>query len=217
MKTQDSPSSGGLPKWVWAVMGSLGLLFLIWLVTPNSAPQNNNPKNNTGASPSEAAESEKNLRDVLDGLRPDRLEISSDFRTVADWLEQWRIDYGTLKGHKPLTDDAELRKKLLGPEKFAESERETFGDRDASLVRQAQLCRGIIQRLITVNPEADSVEKLVSLFDFITRQVALATEKEVQDLAMTPAEVLLLGRGTDRKSTRLNSSHHAISRMPSSA
>ena len=38
-----------------------------------------------------------------------------------------------------------------------------------------------------------------------------------RNLAPRPMEVVLAGTGGDRKSTRLNSSHCALSRMPSSA
>ena len=96
---------------------------------------------------------------------------------------------------------------------FFESGYETvFVDLDEGLVSGLNRCRSYPLRIVGANPRELLIERVRAVRGNDIRVVA----EEIKD-ARIMATAVGVGAIRDRKSTRLNSSHTDISRMPSSA
>ena len=68
------------------------------------------------------------------------------------------------------------------------------------------------RRRVLLEPEADNIPLSLELVELVSQ---IATSMDLMERLVMGVD--RIGKGLDRKSTRLNSSHDVISRMPSSA
>lgn len=178
---------------LWLIGGGVALLLiLVFLVT--TRPNGDSPSNSPETAPSGetvAEQSQRQLVSMLDGMRPERLGVSSDLEGQVNDLNFWWREQPAAAKAELGSEERELLSKLLGEEaaQFAAAPR--FSDRDAGQIRNALLFRAMAKQVAGM-AETD-VDKCVAAFELVTRQVTLAGAGAPP---LTAFEVLLVGRGT---------------------
>ena len=129
-------------------------------------------------------------------------------KVIDGFGEEWaRFSYS----HKPTPEIIEQFQRYMNPvpQDLLNSESTVAADFGAGSGRWAELLADKVAKLYVVEPSSQIIPLLKNRFSNIRNTEILNTR--IED-ALIPAATL-----EDRKSTRLNSSHEWISRMPSSA
>lgn len=142
-----------------------------------------------------AAKSEQELGRILEKMRPGRMGVSTDRATLTEELNRWARIYANDDDQlSRLTNDAELRRRLLSEDLLAHTQSERFLPEDVSHVRETMLCRSILDSV--GKSGRNDQERLVRLFEFVTRTITPIPEDLKRQLPLTPYESLLFGIGT---------------------
>lgn len=186
------PRTGGLAV---RFLGSLIILAALVALMFYTIPQGNSVAPHTPDGPEvvddAARRCEDHLADLMEGLSPGRLGISSDRVQVIDRLNAWRTDCGAQIGSARPSSDEALIKKLLS----SELQTRTLSDRyladDASHVRMCLLARDISTNI--VEGETSNSKRAVALFNYVSRNTMLLNEEIRGQTPMTPYECLIFG------------------------
>lgn len=139
------------------------------------------------------AELQRQLRATLDGLRPERLNISADDQDIVGDLNLWWADYAATASAADGTLHAATIRKWLGDAAAANATAVRFSSRDAAHVRNAQMYRAIAASLAAGG--RSERELATAAFELVTRHIAL-TSSFSAPVPVGSFEVLLAGRGT---------------------
>jgi hypothetical protein len=174
----------------------VGALLLLLLIPTFRAPE---PQGISGANGDAGDEDvsqtqcERTLMSAMEGLRPDRLGVSSETRVMVDTLNNWFTQCVDQTAAIVDQEDQELREQLLTPDGFSHSRVARFQLRDAEHVRNSLLAANIVER-VTADLRTDQ-QRALALFYYVVRTVDLLPE-DSPDLRLTPYESLVLGIGT---------------------
>lgn len=183
-------------RWRLWVAGGLAVLFLVVFIAYRGG--GDSPTKSGGDSPvntESAAEAllQRQLLSMLDGLRPERLGVSSDPESQVNDLNFWWADQKPAEGGLTSPDELELVRKLLGAAAAEVAAAERFDLRDAGHVRNDFLFRAIAGHI--ADSEERDVDRCVAAFNLTMRHVGLRAAG-ASDAPLTPFEVLMIGRGT---------------------
>jgi hypothetical protein len=191
----SSHNSNPRRRLLW-IGGGLAVLILIAIFAFTGG--DDSPAGNGGPGPVDsestaAALLQRQLSSTLDGLRPERLSVSSDPESQVNDLNFWWADQKPAGRDPTATSELELVLKLLrdGAANVAAAER--FDLRDVGHIRNMLLFRAIARQI--ANSAEQDVDRCVTAFNLTTRHVALRVDGASGE-PLTPFEVLLLGRGT---------------------
>ncbi|WP_437221758.1 hypothetical protein SH661x_002463 [Planctomicrobium sp. SH661] len=195
MLKRNHPRAGGLAV---RILGSLAVLIALGAIMYFALPRESGPRvsPNKPNDPvdNEARRCEDQLADLMEGLNPGRLGISSDRGQIMDRLNNWKSECSSqIRQTQPSSDKA-LIEKLLAGEQLNRTLSERYLAEDANHIRMCLLARDIVTHVVEGN--TSNVDRAVSLFDFISRNVLLINDEIRDKLPLTPYESLLFGLGT---------------------
>lgn len=194
MLQQNHSRAGGLAV---RVLGSLavlaGLVAIMYFALPKESATQRADAPNVRVD-DQARRCEDQLADLIEGLTPGRLGISSDRAQIIDRLNSWRGECGEQTGTAQPSSDTELIRKLLSGEALARTLSERYLAEDAMHVRMSLLARDIATNVVEGN--ISNVDRAVSLFEFVSRNVMLINQEIRDQTQLTPYECLVFGLGT---------------------
>lgn len=194
MLKQTHPRSGGLAvKMLGSLLVLIALGAVMYLVLPNRTTDGPQTPQNASID-DKARRCEDQLADVFEALSPGRLGISSDRAQVIERLNHWLQECGSVSTESLPSSDAELINSLLTGDTLARAVSDRFLAEDATHIRMSLLSRDIATSL--VEGKISNVDRAVSLFDFVSRNVMLIDDEIRQQIPMTPYECLVFGLGT---------------------
>lgn len=176
----------------WAA-GAVALI-LILLVTFNK--QGEDPAKTNQARDDDdtaAAELRGQLLATLDGLRPERLNVSSDEENIVGDLNLWWAEYSQTVQVRGANEPAALLREWLGEEAAANVAADRFVARDAAHIRNALLYRAAAASLVANH--ASDRDCALAAFQLVVRHISLMSTF-VEPAPLGSFEVLLAGRGT---------------------
>ena len=138
---------------------------------------------------------ETRLVQIVDGLSYERLGIDTDPDSQLSDLNNWLTTCGPDDDAEQLTNDSELRQKLLpeGMNPFVDEEH--FLALDLAHIRDATLSKAIGEAAST--DASDDVQVMVDLFDRVTRNITLVTTAG-GEMPLDPTRIWEFGVGTAR-------------------
>jgi hypothetical protein len=188
-----SPPESRRPGILWGIaIGVIALMLFLAFLRRGSAP----PKPadaNVAAKATADAELQRQLRATLDGLRPERLNVSSNPPAMVGDLNLWWVDYSKTADVANAEKFAATMKDWLGEEAAAAVAANRFDLRDAGHIRDALLYRSIAASL-AVGGQTER-QRVEAAFDRVVRQISLLPGF-VSSVPLGSFEVLLAGRGT---------------------
>jgi len=178
---------------LWGIaIGVMALMLFLAFLRRGAAP----PKNAGGAADPKAtaaAELQRQLRATLDGLRPERLNVSSDPESMVGDLNLWWVDYSKTAEVANAGPFAAAMKDWLGEEAATAVASNRFDLRDAGHIRDALMYRAMAESL-AVGGQTER-QRVEAAFDRVVRQIALLPGF-ASSVPLGSFEVLLSGRGT---------------------
>lgn len=179
-------------KYFTAAAVVIGLLILYVAFTRHeAAPVDADP---VGDSQAQAqAELQRQLKATLDGLRPERLNVSANAQDLVGDLNLWWADFSEENPSPDADHYVETIRNWLGEEAAANAAADRFGARDAGHIRNSLLYRAMAATL-TASGQSEQ-EMATSAFGLICRHISLLSAAAAP-VPMGSGEVLLAGRGT---------------------
>jgi len=194
MLQRNHPRAGGL---LVRILGSLvilaGLVALMYYTLPKEAANHIGTVTPVETS-DKARRCEDNLADLLEGLTPGRLGISSDRIQVIDRLNAWRTECASQPDVVRPGKDVSLIEKLLTETARTRALNDRFLLEDANQIRMSLLSRDIAMQVVEGN--ISNVSRVVALFDYVIRNVMLIDDAIRESAPITPYEALVFGMGT---------------------
>jgi tetratricopeptide (TPR) repeat protein len=182
-------------RWrIWAAVGG-GLVIVILLFVAGgggNSQSETGPEGNAEETERAEAELRRQLSQTLDGLRPERVGVSSDLESQVDDLNLWWVDYSEATGALAPADAARQIGRWLGDEASQTATADRFSVRDAAHIRDCLLYRAAAQSIAAF--AGSDLERCIAAFDLAMRQVSYVNRSE-SDPPLTAFGVLLLGRG----------------------
>lgn len=180
-------------KYFWAG-GSIVLLIILFVAfsRQGAGPVGKDASDDL-AKNSAAAELQRQLQETLDGLRPERLHVSSDEVNIVGDLNLWWADYRKTVSDPDVPDAAGLAGKWFGAEGADVVAADRFSSRDAAHIRNALLYRAAAVALTRDYP--NDRQRAIAAFDLVVRHISLMSTF-VEPTPLGSFEVLLSGRGT---------------------
>jgi hypothetical protein len=192
----DMPDTARQRRRLLWIGGGLVILIVIVVLAfsrRGSEPAEPGKTSSVNSEATAAALLQRQLQSTLDGLRPERLGVSSDPDSQVNDLNFWWADQKPTGADLTSAAELELVRKLLGATAADVAAAERFDQRDTGHIRNCLLFRSIARHI--ANAVEQDVDRCVSAFNLTTRHVALRVGGETEE-PLTPFEVLLLGRGT---------------------
>jgi hypothetical protein len=188
-----SPPESRRPRILWGIaIGVVVLMLFVAFLRRGSAP----PKPVDGSNDATAtanAELQRQLRATLDGLRPERVNVSSELKDMVGDLNLWWVDYSKTVEVANGEEFAATIKDWLGDEASELVAAGRFDVRDAAHIRDALLYRSIAASLVAEG--GSERQRIEAAFNRAVRQIALLPGF-ASTVPLGSFEVLLRGRGT---------------------
>lgn len=181
------------PRILWAIGIAVVvlMLFVTFLRRTSDAPK---PKAATAsARANEAAELQRQLRATLDGLRPERVYVSSDPQDLTGDLNLWWAEFSKTADVPDADGFAAAVQEWLGDEAAASVAAGRFDLRDALHVRDGLFYRSIAESLNSAG--ATERQRVEAAFHRVVRHIALRPGS-ASTVPLGSFEVLLSGRGS---------------------
>lgn len=176
-----------------AAVAAAGVLLLLWLVTGSGSSRRNAASNRPAPGASAEADLRRQLEATLDGLRPERLNVSADARGLVDDLNLWWAEFSQTASLPQAHEQAQTVAKWLGEQAGRRAAASRFDARDVAHVRNGLMYRSIAAA-IAAGADRGAV-RACDAFELVTRQVAL--QSMFADAAPIGSfEALLSGLGT---------------------
>lgn len=181
------------PRVLWAI-GIVAIVLMLSVAFLRRSSDPPKPADNTAkAAANAAAELQRQLRATLDGLRPERVNVSSDPESLVGDLNLWWADYSKTAEVAAADSFAAAAREWLGDEAAAAVAAGRFNLRDALHVRDGLFYRSIAESL---NREGETERQRVeAAFDRVVRHIALRPAS-ASSVPLGSFEVLLSGRGS---------------------
>ena len=181
----------------WRYRAAIGLVAVVVLLAiaarRGKGPGGAGPDQPAGPkADDEAAELERQLSAVLDGLRPERLGVSVDAEGLVDGMNLWWADYSQLEEVDIPALEMDSVRAAYGEAAFKYASGRRFDTRDMAHVRNCQMYRAIAEYIAETSE--DDVGRALTAYRWVVDNVELSPGSSAGP-PVTPFEVLLLGRG----------------------